>query len=131
MQIMNHSSQKFNPEELNQMIEADDLKISVLRDNGLSYGTPTWIWVVAINGDMYVRAYNGVRSSWYKAAQTQKTGRIFAAGMVKEVVFETDIAPELEAPIDHAYKQKYSGSPYLSPMISARAKAATVRILPQ
>ena len=79
MQIMNHSSQKFNPEELNQMIEADDLKISVLRDNGLSYGTPTWIWVVAINGDMYVRAYNGVRSSWYKATQTQKTVRIFAA----------------------------------------------------
>jgi aryl-alcohol dehydrogenase-like predicted oxidoreductase len=33
--------------------------------------------------------------------------------------------------VDGAYRAKYKGSPYLAPMIGARARAATVRIVPQ
>lgn len=33
--------------------------------------------------------------------------------------------------IDEAYKKKYSDSPYLRPMISGRARSATVKILPR
>jgi hypothetical protein len=33
--------------------------------------------------------------------------------------------------IDEAYRAKYRGSPYLSPMISARSRAATVRVVPR
>jgi hypothetical protein len=25
----------------------------------VTYGTPTWIWSVAVDGALYVRAYNG------------------------------------------------------------------------
>lgn len=33
--------------------------------------------------------------------------------------------------IDDAYREKYRGSPYLDPMISERARSATVRIVPR
>jgi hypothetical protein len=33
--------------------------------------------------------------------------------------------------IDNAYRAKYEKSPYLAPMISARARAATVKIMPR
>jgi len=36
-----------------------------------------------------VRGYNGKRSRWYQAAVALKAGRIVAAGMTLEVVFET------------------------------------------
>jgi hypothetical protein len=40
-------------------------------------------------------------------------------------------APEdLNAVIDAAYRQKYTGDPYLSHMIGSTARAATVRISP-
>ena len=65
--------------------EADDLHIPPLREGGLTYGTPTWIWCVAVDDALYVRGYNGQNSSWYQAAARQKAGRIIAAGMTKEV----------------------------------------------
>jgi hypothetical protein len=33
--------------------------------------------------------------------------------------------------IDDAYRMKYHSSPYLSPMIGKKARAATVRIMPR
>jgi hypothetical protein len=33
--------------------------------------------------------------------------------------------------IDDAYRKKYRGSPYLSPMIGARARSAGVKIMPR
>ncbi len=54
---------------------------------------------------MYVRGYNGVKSRWYQAALRQKAGKITAAGMTKDVIFE------------------------LKPMIGERAHAATVKIM--
>jgi len=120
----------WSKEELGKIAEADDLHISPFREDGVTYGTPTWIWSVAVDGALYVRGYNGVKSRWYQAALQQKAGRITAAGMTKAVSFEP-IQGAINDRIDDAYKAKYKGSPYLSPMIGARARAATVRITPR
>ena len=117
-------------EELRKIAEADDLHISPFRDDGKTYGTPTWIWSVAVNGELYVRAYNGKSSRWYQAALRQKAGRITAAGMTKEVSFEP-IAGDINDQIDDAYRAKYKGSSYLDPMIGARARSATVKVAPR
>jgi len=34
--------------ELHKIAAADDLHIAPLRDDGKTYGTPTWIWSVAV-----------------------------------------------------------------------------------
>lgn len=38
---------QFSALELKRINEADDLKISPFRSDGVTYGTPTWIWEVA------------------------------------------------------------------------------------
>lgn len=48
--------------------------------------------------------------------------------MTKEVIFE-HINGEINDRIDEAYRAKYEGSPYLDPMIGARARAATVKVV--
>ena len=116
-------------DELHKIAEADDLHIAPFRDDGKTYGTPTWIWSVAVDGALYVRGYNGQKSRWYQAAVRQKAGRITAAGMTREVDFEPVDGP-INDRIDYAYRAKYRGSQYLSPMIGAPARAATVRITP-
>ena len=120
---------KFSTEELEKIDEADDLKISPFRTDGVTYGTPTWIWNVVVDGDLYVRAYNGINSRWYQSAIKQNAGRIHAAGMVIDVAFEP-VEAAMNNKIDAAYKKKYNGSPYLFPMINETAKAATVRVIP-
>ena len=123
------TNQQWSPDELQQIAGADDLKISPLREDGLTYGTPTWIWHVALDGELYVRAYHGQKSRWYQSALQQKAGRIHAAGLIKDVLFEP-VEGGLHDWIDEAYRAKYKTSSYLRSMLSDRAKAATVRILP-
>ena len=116
--------------DLRKIAETDDLHISPFREDGKTYGTPTWIWSVVVDAHLYVRAYNGQNSRWYKAAMRQKAGRITAAGITKEVTFEP-INGAINDRIDDAYRSKYKDSPYLEPMIGKRARTATVRLVPR
>ena len=121
---------EWQKDDLLKIGSTDDLHISPLRDDGRTYGTPTWIWSVVVDEALYVRAYNGQTSRWYQAALQQEAGRIAAAGMTIDVAFESVDGP-ISNRIDDAYRAKYKGSPYLAPMIGTRARSATIRIVPQ
>ena len=121
---------KWTQEELERIVRADDLHVSPFREDGKTPGTPTWIWCVALEGELYVRAYSGRRSTWYQAAVAQKAGQIRAAGATHAVGFEL-ADKRLDAQIDEAYQAKYAGSPYLNAMISSPSRQATIKILPR
>ena len=116
-------------DELEKIAAPDDLHIAPFREDGVTYGTPTLIWSVAVDDALYVRAYNGQKSRLYQAAVRQRSGRIIAAGMTKEVTFEP-VGRTVNDRVNEAYQAKYRGSPYLAPMIGAGARAATVKIMP-
>jgi hypothetical protein len=120
----------WNSDALAAIAAADDLYISPLRDDGTTYGTPTWIWSVVVDADLYVRAYNGTSSRWYQSAMSQQAGRIRVAGGEYEVIFEP-ADPTVNDAVDAAYEKKYSGSRYLPPMVATKSRAATVRITPR
>lgn len=126
---MSEPSETLTKEEIAQIAEKDDFHIAPFREDGVTYGTPTWIWCVTVDDNLYVRAFYGTKSRWYQAAIRQKIGKIEAAGMVKKVRFEA-VTGGLNDRIDEAYRKKYSGSLYLNSMISDRARSATVKIIP-
>src|SRR5438067_9130312 len=123
-------TKELSKEELRKIAEADDLHIAPFREDGVTYGTLTWIWSVAVDDALYVRGYNGQSSRWYQAAVRQKAGRIVAAGMTREVTFEPVDGP-INDRIDDAYRAKYQDSPYLSPMIGAGPRSATLKVMPR
>jgi hypothetical protein len=120
----------WSQEDLRAIGQSDDFHISPYRADGTTPGTPTWIWSVAVDGDVYVRAYNGTSSRWHQAALSQRAGRVQVAGMDREVSFEP-VDGDVQDRIDEAYRAKYADSPYLAPMVTPGARAATVRVLPQ
>jgi hypothetical protein len=126
----NESPATWPAEQLDRIGSLDDLHVSPFREDGKTWGTPTWIWSVVVDGSLYVRAYNGQESRWYQAALSRRAGRITAAGMTREVGFEPVDGP-INDRIDEAYRRKYRGSPYLGSMISERATSATMRITPR
>ncbi|WP_206535727.1 DUF2255 family protein [Microbacterium sp. 4R-513] len=97
--------------------------------DGTTYGTPTGIWSVVVDGELYVRAWHGTGSRWYQAAVTQHRGRIRVAGHVRKVRFEQADASVGDA-VDDAYRTKYAGSLYLPPIIGSGPQAATVPTSP-
>jgi hypothetical protein len=119
----------WSSEDISRIGATDDLHIAPLRADGFTYGTPTWIWSVVVDGRLFVRAWNGTNSRWYKSAIRQRAGRITATGST----FEVDFAPadqSLTERIDAAYREKYTASSYLPPMLEPGPQAATVEILP-
>lgn len=61
---------KWSEKELCQIAETDDLHISPFREDGVTFGTPTWIWSVVVGDAIYVRAYNGPQSRWFQVQST-------------------------------------------------------------
>lgn len=121
----------WTPEELQRIASSDDFHIAPFRPDGVTPGTPTWIWSVVVDDRVYVRAWNGTPSRWFGAARDQHAGRITAGGLDRAVAFVLGDDAELGDRIDEAYRAKYAGSPYLPPMLTARVRAATVRVDPR
>ena len=119
----------WDTETLDKINRADDLKIAPLRADG-KHGTPTWIWEVVVDGRLYVRAYSGTSSSWYKSAVAHQAGIIQAAGQRFDVKFNPVSDRTLNDKIDAAYHAKYDPSQYVGHMVGAGSRAATVEILP-
>lgn len=130
MALGGHTMPTWSKDELRNITEADGLNISPLREDRMTSRTPTWIWSVAVDDTLYVRAYNGQNTRWYQAAMQQRAGQITTVGVTKDVLFEPIEGP-INDRIDDAYRAKYHASPYLSPMISSRARAATVKVMPR
>lgn len=120
----------WTPEQLEAIASSDDFHIAPYRADGVTPGTPTWIWSVVVDGRVYVRAYNGTASRWHRSAIAQRTGRIRAGGVDAEVSFAS-VDGAINDRIDAAYTEKYADSPYLPPMVGARTRAATVRVDPR
>lgn len=113
---------------IDRIAMSDDLHIAPFHADGVTTGTPTWIWSVVVDRRLFVRAWNGTKSRWYRSAMAQGAGRITAAGETHDVRFTPGDAA-LADRIDAAYCVKYAGSPYLPPMVDAGRRAATVEII--
>ncbi|PVE11471.1 DUF2255 family protein [Streptomyces scopuliridis] len=116
--------------QLRAIAENADLFVSPFREDGATYGTPTQTWALVVEGDVYVRAANGQRSTWYQAAVSQKAGRVRVAGKDYEVTFEP-VGSDVDTAVDAAYEEKYPGSPAVPIMRGDGPKSATVRISPR
>jgi hypothetical protein len=121
----------WTPEELRAIASTDDFHISPFREDGTTLGTPTWIWSVVVDDTVWVRAYNGTASRWYRAARAQRAGRVTAGGIQKDVVFTPVEDGAVNDRVGAAYEAKYGDSPYFPPMVTAKTRAATVRVDPR
>ena len=61
-------------QDLAKIAATDDLHVAPFRPDGKTYGTPTWIWSVVMDGDLYVRPYNGNESSCIRRRCARRRG---------------------------------------------------------
>ena len=117
-------------DELRRIGEAEELDLSPARADG-TFRSPVTMWVVPVDGDIYVRSVNGRNSPWFRAAQMRHEGRITAGGIEKDVTLvETD---DVLGEVDMAYDAKYGRRyPSIVPSIIApEARAATLKLVPR
>jgi hypothetical protein len=117
-------------EELDWIGTAGELEIAPRRPDA-TLRRPVPIWVVRVGDDLYVRSWRGRAGRWYRAAQSRPEGHISAGGIDKDVAL-VDADADVNDAIDEAYRIKYGRYPsYVEPMVSADARATTLRLIPQ
>jgi hypothetical protein len=120
----------WNPTELEQIAAAREIEVSSLREDG-ALTKPVTIWVVRVDGELYVRSVRGDAGDWYRAAEQRHEGRIEAGDAAVDVTFE-DAPHHLDEEIDAAYKEKYGyPSDPVDSITSDDARATTTRVVPR
>ena len=120
----------WSTEELRKIAEADDLHISPFREDGVTYGTPTWIWSVAVGPRALRARLQRPEISLVSGRDAAEGGADHCRRHEKGSQFESVDGP-INDLVDDAYRAKYHGSPYLSSMLGARARSATVKVMPR
>ncbi|KUN18797.1 hypothetical protein AQJ23_39395 [Streptomyces antibioticus] len=114
----------WTPEEQSLFSETYSLVLTA----GDTDGPGVEIGMAVVDGELYVRAYRGVRSRWYQAARTHGHGTIQVGGGSRPVLLTTgDLQPP--AGLDAAFRGKY-GAVADALVASPQARAATIRIDP-
>jgi hypothetical protein len=117
-------------DELDRLAEADVLQLASRRDDG-SLRPYVTMWIVVDDRDAYVRSAGGPHRPWYRRALADRTGRIRAGGLERDVRFDTEPAPQ--DAIDVAYHRKYDryGPLIVGSVVGAAAHEVTIRLIPQ
>jgi hypothetical protein len=118
--------------DLGRIGAADELLLASFKKDG-THRKPVTIWVVRVGDDLYVRAYRGRETAWFRHIQQWHEGRIGAGGVTKDVTFVDASSDEaLNNKIDAAYQSKYQrySATYVDPMIAPQARATTLKLVP-
>lgn len=116
--------------ELDKIEKTEEMTLSSLRQDG-TLRNPVIMWVVRVDEHVYVRAYKGRTSPWFRGVQTRLQGHIRAGGVERDVVFVEESDPEVNRRVDAAYLAKYARYPqYVAPMVEPAAKSATLKLVP-
>jgi hypothetical protein len=124
----------WTPEQLTRIDESDELEIAARRADGTLWRwTP--IWVVRVDGQVYVRTWHRRTSGWFGAVVDSGQARVRVPGLEAGVSVE-DVGEgpgELRARVDQAYRAKYAryGDGSVGPMVADAAAVATLRLAPE
>ncbi|QBD83004.1 DUF2255 family protein [Ktedonosporobacter rubrisoli] len=120
-------------QELERISTADELQLASLRADGTLH-RPVTIWVVRVGDELYVRAYRGRETAWFRHTQLRAEGSVVAGGVTKDVAFvDASNAEALNNEIDAVYRSKYQryGATFVDPMLTPRARATTLKLVPK
>lgn len=111
-----------------QLAEAREIDVVVPAPGHPALRAP--IWVVAVDGSLYVRSWKGEAGRWYRRAHRHGVGSVALAGGEHPVRFVPAAEPGLGARIDEAYLSKYGDSTYAEAMTRPPAAGTTMRLDP-
>jgi hypothetical protein len=110
-----------------QLAETREIDVVAPAPDRPAVRTP--IWIVAVDGGLYVRSWKGDAGRWYRRARRYGTGSVIASGQQYAVRFVA-ASPDSTARINAAYLRKYGSSPHARAMTRPSASATTMRLEP-
>ncbi len=116
-------------EALQTLGATEEIEISSHRPDG-TLRPYVIIWLVEVEGGLYVRSAYGAQNGWFRRAQVSGTGSIRAGGIEYAVEFVA-AEPTVQTAIDASYRRKYGHFPadILGTVVGEAVHAVTMRVV--
>jgi hypothetical protein len=115
---------------LGRLADPEELVLVLSRTDRVPLRFP--VWMVVVEGNLYVRSYLGVTNGWYREVSANPHQAIVLDGADVDVLFEVvPAAASVNDEIGVTYLNKYATFDYRDEMVAALAVDATLRILPR
>ena len=115
----------WTPEEVDSISGTDEIHVAGSREDG-SLRSSRVIWIVAVDGELYIRSVNGPDADWYAGVRHQMTGAITWSGNERNVAFVDDASRDDE--VDEAYRRKYGNGSPTQALNREPARGTTLRV---
>ena len=119
----------WTPDELKSVGAAEEIEVSSHRPDG-SLRPYVIIWVVEVDGALYVRSAYGAQNGWFRRAQDSGTGSIRVGGVEHEVEF-VEAEAHVQTALDAEYRRKYKRFPadIVNTVVGDAVHAVTMRVV--
>lgn len=96
---------QFDAGMLDELASQREVQVRARRRDGSDTDLP--IWVVAVDGDAYVRSVRGGQGQWWRRARDERQMTLVAGGQPTPVAVEPVSDAELNERVSEAYAAKY------------------------
>jgi hypothetical protein len=114
---------------LAHLAEVEEISIGFRRPDGSTGSTP--VWIVRVGDNLFVRSIRGPEGGWYRRLRADPNGEVREGGHLHSVHAEPVANTHTIAEVTRAYATKYSGSPFVRPLLEEPAASATLRLDPR
>ncbi len=90
----------------------------------------TTIWVVVVEGSVYVRSVKAEAGKWWQAIRAEPRAKLHVAGQTLAVRAAPVQDAGLNAAVSAEYLRKYAASPWAPPIVRAEVLGTTLRLEP-
>lgn len=117
----------WSAEELATLREQEELVLVIPWEGPGSAVRRVPVWVVVVDGAVYLRSWKGVGAGWYRRISAHPDAAVELDGAEVPSGYLRDDASPVAA-ISAEYLRKYGHTPYAEPMTLPTAAEATVRL---
>ena len=122
---MDTTHTRWSEQQLAVLNETDELRLTIA-------GKTVIIWMVTVEGEVFVRSVYGRGSKWFQRALTHGQGEI-SAGRVQQSVRLVEPGDQSQAAVDAAFRSKYQryAKSIVDSTVTPKAQGASLQLFPR
>ena len=125
-----HAAREFDSATLDTLKKVEEIRIATAAAGAKTKHRAT-IWVVVVDGQVFVRSFTGPKGKWYRNVLANPEADLEVDGKtihVKAIPLNDQKSNEA---VSRAYLEKYRSSPYAKDMVGPEVLPTTLRLEPR
>ena len=126
-----HAAKEFDSATLEMLEDVEEIRIATAAPGAKTKKHHATIWVVVVDGQVFVRSFTGPKGKWYHNVLANPEADLEVDGKTIHVkAIPVSDQESIEA-VSRAYLEKYRSSPYAKDMVRPEVLPTTLRLEPR